>query len=157
MGCHTWFRRPLTEDEFELMKEYAPTDIYNLTGNREELEELGLYNESLYKSLMKSYNENLPCVYGKYWWQYGYGGFNPKLADGENNYISEVHGEAGLFLDVLYYHDVFRVSNYPRKVIHNKRELRRFMRKRYYELSKEQLSNISEFFRKYPGGVITFG
>ena len=157
MGCHTWFCRPLTKDEFGLMKEYAPIEIYNMTGNKENLYDVGLYNEALYKNLMKSYNENIPCVYGKYWWQYGYGSSNPKLAKGEDNFVSEIRGETGLFLDVDYYHDVFRVNNYPRKVIHNKRELRRFMRKRYFELSKEQLIKISEFFKKYSGGVIHFG
>ena len=157
MGCHTWFCRPLTRDEFELMKEYAPTEIYNMTGNKEDLYDIGLYDESLYKNLMKSYNENLPCVYGKYWWQYGYGSSNPKLTKGKRYFVYEVRGETGLFLHVDYYHDVFRVKNYPRKVIHNKRELRRFMRKRYFELSKEQLIEISEFFKKYPGGVIHFG
>lgn len=157
MGCHTWFCRPLTRDEFELMKEYAPTEIYNLTGNKEDLYDIGLYDEALYKNLMKSYNENLPCVYGKYWWQYGYGGGNPKIGKGEDDFVFEICGETGLFLDVDYYHDIFRVNNYPRKVIHNKRELRRFMRKRYFGLSKEQLIKISEFFAKYPGGVIHFG
>ena len=30
MGCHTWFYRPITEKEFELMKDYAPIEISDL-------------------------------------------------------------------------------------------------------------------------------
>ena len=71
MGCHTWFSRPITEEEFKLMRDYAPTEIYNTT----------LYDDCLYKLLMKSYNEDIPCVYGKYWWQLGYGSSNPKLLE----------------------------------------------------------------------------
>ena len=67
MGCHTWFNRPITKDEFVLMKEYAPIEIYNLTGNSKENIETGLYDENLYTLLMKSLKENIPCVYGKYW------------------------------------------------------------------------------------------
>ena len=36
MGCHTWFSRPVTEEEFKLIKEYAPIEIYNLTGDSKE-------------------------------------------------------------------------------------------------------------------------
>ena len=61
MGCHTWFSRPVTEEEFKLIKEYAPIEIYNLTGDSKENIENGLYDESLYNLLMKSYNENVPC------------------------------------------------------------------------------------------------
>lgn len=59
MGCHTWFCRPLTRDEFGLMKEYAPTEIYNMTGNKEDLYDIGLYDEALYRLLMKSYSLGL--------------------------------------------------------------------------------------------------
>ena len=37
MGCHTWFSRPITAEEFELMKQYAPTEIYNLTYNSDRV------------------------------------------------------------------------------------------------------------------------
>ena len=145
MGCHTWFSRPITEEEFKLMRDYAPTEIYNTT----------LYDDCLYRSLMNSYNEDIPCVYGKYWWQLGYGSGNPKL--GEHNCIHEIRGHKGLFVDIDKYHDTFRVKHYPSKVIHNRRELRRWMRKRYFELEDWQLEKISEFFKENPDGIITFG
>lgn len=64
MGCHTWFSRPITDEEFRKMKEYAPREIYQLTGNSKENVESGLYDKNLYDLLMKSYIENIPCVYG---------------------------------------------------------------------------------------------
>lgn len=152
MGCHTWFSRPITEEEFKLIKEYAPIEIYNLVGNPK-----GYYDRNLYSLLMKSYNENIPCVYGKYWWQLGWGSSNPDLLNGEHNYVHEIRKHNGLFVDVKEYHDIFRVKNYPSKAIHNRKELRRWMRKKYFELEDWQLEKVSEFFRKHPDGVITFG
>lgn len=157
MGCHTWFSRPLTNNEFELMKTYAPVEIYDLLGDSEENIKNGMYNKILYDLLMKSYNENIPCVYGQYWWQLGYGGHNPELVYGEQNFIHEIRGENGLFIDVMDFFDIFRIKNYPRKVIHNRRELRKWMRKRYFDLEDWQLDKISRFFQEYPGGVIHFG
>ena len=79
MGCHTWFSRPITAEEFELIKEYAPTEMYDLIGDSNENIKMGTYDKTLYESLMKSYDENIPCVHGKYWWQLGWGSSNPKL------------------------------------------------------------------------------
>ena len=156
MGCHTWFSRPITKEEFQLIKEYDPTEIYNLCGDSKGNIEDGFYDKHLYDLLMKSYNEGIPCVYGKYWWQLGYGSSNPDLLNGEH-YVHEIIGHKELFIDVMEYGDVFRVKNYPSKVIHSHRELRRWMRRRYFDLEDWQLEKISEFFRKYPKGVITFG
>ena len=182
MGCHTWFKRPLTEDEFRLMKEYAPTEIYELVGKGNTY----LYDKSLYEMLMKSYNEDINCVYGKKWCQLGYGSGNPEFIEthGSSLSVSEIDGRLyvdmsfssdicqnkygvsiwkfyetheKLGVDFPYFHDVFRIRNYPRKVIHNRRELRKYLRKRYFELSEYQLDRISKFFELYPGGVITFG
>lgn len=152
MGCHTWFCRPVTEDEFQKMKDYAPTEIYDLIGNSEENDKYGLYDKALYKSLMRSYKENIPCVSGKYWWQLGWG-------EGaiEDFFVHKVRGYRTLFVDVLDYTDTFRVKNYPTKVITSRRNLRKWMRKKYFALTNEQLEKISEFFRKYPDGVIMFG
>lgn len=157
MGCHTWFSRPITEDEFTLMKEYAPIEIYKLTGDSKENLENGMYDEKLFKMLMRSLEENIPCVYGMYWWQLGYGSSNPKLLNGEDNCIHEMRRDSRLFVTVKEFTDVFRVNNYPRKIIHNRKELRKWMGKKYFDLEEWQLDKISYFFRKYPDGVITFG
>lgn len=157
MGCHTWFSRPITETEFELMKEYAPIEIYKLNGDTPFNIKYGIYDKHLYTLLMKSYAEDLPCVYGKYWWQLGYGGSNPNLLNGEDNLFYEVKGDKRLFVDIREYADLFRVYHYPSKVIHSRKELRRWMRKKYFELENWQLEEVSRFFRENPGGVITFG
>lgn len=182
MGCHTWFSRPLKDEEFQLMKDWAPNDILRLTKD----EEYGLDDKWLYNLLMKSYNENIPCVFGKYWYELGYGCYNPKFIDIHGSEISIHTIECKLFVDMSfnwdicenkygvaltkfkfaskdeelnfpYFHDVFRIGRYPRKVIHNRRELRRYLGKRYFELTEFQLQRVSKFFEMYPGGVITFG
>lgn len=155
MGCHTWFSRPITKKEFDLMKEYAPIEIYQLVGDSKENIKNGMYDEYLYNLLMKSLKENAPCVYGKYWWQLGWGEGNPEL--GDNSFVCEIRGYNHLFINVPEYGDLFRVKNYPNKIITNRRKLRRWMGKKYFDLTNEQLEKISEFFRKYPGGVIIFG
>lgn len=33
MGCHIWFSRPITDHEYNLMKEYALTDLMDLIKN----------------------------------------------------------------------------------------------------------------------------
>lgn len=152
MGCHTWFYRPITEEEFGLMKDYAPIEISELVN--ENSIKIGLYDKTLYDLLMKSYCKNLPCVYGYYWWQLEWGGSNPKLNGCRIRYISKLNG---LYIEVEEYVDTFRVHNYPTKIIHSRRELRRWMRKRYFDLSCYQLEKISEFFKNNRGGVITFG
>lgn len=156
MGCHTWFSRPITAEEFELIKEYAPTEMYDLIGDSNENIKMGTYDKTLYESLMKSYDENIPCVHGKYWWQLGWGSSNPKLMSGQA-YTHEIHGRKKLCIDVPEYGDTFRVNNYPSKVITCRRSLRKWMGKKYFDLTEKQLNKISKFFEENPDGVITFG
>lgn len=148
MGCHTWFYRPVTDEEFEKAKAYAPTQIEDLCGK-----ESGMYDKVLYDALMKSWKENIPCVYKKYWYEWGYG-FDKKAGIPYNG-IKIVNDK--LYGEVEGYWDVFRVYNYPRKVIHNRRELRKFMKKKYFELEQYQLDTVSKFFRENNGGIIMFG
>ena len=39
MGCHTWFSRPVTEEELAVFKSHAIEDAYNLWGDTEENKE----------------------------------------------------------------------------------------------------------------------
>lgn len=154
MGCHTWFSRPITDKEFQKMKENAPRQIYELThyGFDNSYDLCNLFSDDihLYNRLMKSYNENIPCVYGFYWWQLGWG-------SEDDEYYREIKKGSGLYVKVSGYFDTFRISNYPRKIIRSRRDLRRFLRKRYFKLTDKQLERVSQFFIEYPGGVITFG
>lgn len=156
MGCHTWFKRPITEAEMTMMKEYAPTEIYRLTGPSDKNKENGMYDKALYESLMKSWKEDVPCVGGYYWWQLGYGSSNPEFESGEAS-VCILNKKSGLYVRVGELCDLFRVDNYPTKVIRSRRRLRRFLRKDYFKLADWQLDKISKFFRENPGGVITFG
>lgn len=148
MGCHTYFSRPITEEEFQKMKDYAPTEMYNLAGDPSK----SIYDKRLYDALMNSYTENIPCI-GNYQWRHlCYGSGNPDLNGID---IREINWS--LFVDVEEYYDLFRVEGYSEKIIRNRKELRKYLRKRYFQLTDEQLEKISEFFKRYPGGVITFG
>lgn len=147
MGCHTWFKRPLTENEFNKMKSCALEDIELFVG-----EGSGIYDKVLYESLIRSYKENVPCIAGKYyWWELGYGAFT--AFKGES--VSCHNGR--LYMIVSEYHDLFRVYHYPRWEVHSRHELRKKMGKKYFNLSTEQLCRVSKFFKENKDGIITFG
>lgn len=196
MGCHTWFNRPITEEEFELMREYALQDAEKIYGDTEENREIcpssiEPYNIELVK---RSLETGEACFYGMTWYEAGFGRNNPKLIEKlktvPSTYIYKDRGQKGInsvYIDVAFdidyatklygfknysefeksniwkaddfpwFHDIFRVRNYPSKTIYNRHELRRFLRKKYFELSEEQLKRVSMFFKLYPGGVISFG
>lgn len=196
MGCHTWFSRPITEEEFEWMREYALEDAQNLFGdtkeNREECPScIEPYNISLIERSLKN---DEACYYGMTWYEAGFGRGNPKFIEKNKiepyTIIFKDRGQKGrksVYIDVAFdidyatklygfsshaefeasnlwktvdfpwFHDVFRIGNYPNKTIYSRHELRRYLRKRYFELTEYQLERISAFFRIYPGGVISFG
>lgn len=185
MGCHTWFWRPLTDQEFIWMKEYAVTSAEGCF--RDETDRY------LIDSIRKSVETGEACFYGMTWYEAGYGAYNPKFIEdfGSEPYVRYIKnrdktGRDALYVNVAFYHefintkfhmtseefyeakpwedenypwfhDCFRVHNYPSKVIHNKKELRRFLRKDYFKLTEEQRRRVSKFFELYPGGIITFG
>lgn len=161
MGCHTWFSRPIDEEDYKLLKEYAYEEALELE-----------YDKDVCDRVKASVEDDKPCIYGRYWYECGFGSGNKKFIEkfGYNPYLKTIKGK--LYWDMAlpvekihsddeelkkYFHDTFRIGHYPRKVIHNRRELRKFLGKKYFELSEEQLERVSEFFRMYKGGIITFG
>lgn len=139
MGCHTWFYRPLIKDELDKVKKCGPVEIEELTVKDKYLRDL----------LMESYDKDTPCAWGCYWWELGYG---TGCLEGSVKAIRK-----RLYMNVEEYNDAFRVSTYPGVVIHNKYELRKYLKARYFELYEGTQNKITEFFTVYPGGVIVFG
>ncbi len=62
--------------------------------------------------------------------------------------------------ELKWYKQFIKYSNlswyHKRKIIKNRRELRKFLRKQYFKLTNEQLEQISKFFKENDG-VIMFG
>ena len=73
MGCHTWFWRPLTDQEFIWMKEYAVTSAEGCF--RDETDRY------LIDSIRKSVETGEACFYGMTWYEAGYGAYNPKFIE----------------------------------------------------------------------------
>ena len=156
MGCHIWFQRPITDEEFALMKEYAVQNAEMYL--RKDGEPYGL-DQSFIDAIKRSVEtgEPQPELYNCTWWQLGYGEQNPAL--GERFYVQERKGT--LFVDCNEFHDVARDSigiyTYPKKIIHNKRELRRYIGKRYFNITDSEYLELSEFWNKYPTGIMRWG
>lgn len=68
---------------------------------------------------------------------------NPDLE--EIPFTCEIRGYDQLFVNVPEYSDLFRIKNYPKKIITNRKNLRRWMGKRYFTLTNEQLKKVSQF------------
>ena len=167
MGCHTWFGRPITNEELYILKDEANKALlqeYNNASESEYLLNTDDYNrikDAISKNDLKAiceigtanyedfiwFAEGKPCLDLSYRWS---------EEDKEKYCIEDCLPEL-FHIDKNFYHDMFRVDNYPDWVIHNKRQLRRKMKKRYFKLTQEELYNIGQFFKDYPGGVITFG
>lgn len=76
-------------------------------------------------------------------------------AEALNQYIKELFAYWDGKTIILSLFQYRKKSMMKCKKIHS--DLCRYLRKRYFELSADQLVKISEFFKKYPGGVIVFG
>lgn len=152
MGCHIWFERPITDEEFNLMKDYA-------VKNAEEYLDSGCVNESFVNAIKRSVETGEPQkeLYNSTWWQLGYGVNNPAL--GEDFTVFERAGT--LFVDCKEFHNIARESigiyTYPHKIIHNKRELRRYLGKKYFNITPEEHTKLDEFWNKYPNGIMAWG
>ena len=58
MGCHTWFKRPVTEEELAVFKSYAIEDAYNLWGDTEENKEFNSVDMDRYLKVKESVENN---------------------------------------------------------------------------------------------------
>lgn len=154
MGCHTWFARPVTPKEFSLMQEYCMQEAENFFGDNPENRKAGYVDLYRFNLIKKSFRENIPCIEGAYWYQLGWGAGNPELPD--RFYVSWMDGR--LFVDCSEFHETARVSlgiyTYPHRIIHNKKELRRYTGRRYFNLTEEDHQKLSEFWTKYPDGIM---
>ena len=151
MGCHVWYYRPMTNTEFQHMKNNAVQDAINI--NNSIIEE-NLQNEIALaptEDIRKSIQYDIPCVYEVYWYELGYGW------DDENDFPCKCI-EKKMYVEVPEYTDVGRVIyTYPNKIIHSYKQFKKYTRKKWYSISNAEKEQIKEFFAKYPGGVITFG
>lgn len=164
MGCHTWFYRPLSIDNITVLKQYALKSLndiweedqlivdkdyiekycltkkeYDFLRNRIELNDIYVIVE--YAKL--SINDSIYVIEEKLYLELSYTYFDKTLPT--------------LYPIQKYFHDNFRIDNYPNWIIHNKRQLRRKLGKKWYKLTEEQISEINDFWKIYPGGVIDFG
>lgn len=159
MGCHTWFARPITDEEFSLMKEYCIQEAEELLGDTPENREDDWVDLPYLEKVKESFEKNIPCIDGMYWYQLGWGGGNPKLPPNFDYRITYKDGK--LYVDCSEYHEVARVAlgiyTYPHKIIHSKKELRRYTRKKYFNLTEQDHKLLSEFWARYPDGIMYWG
>lgn len=156
MGCHVWFSRPITDHEFNLMKEYALTEV------REYMNEgILVASEAYFNSVKRSIETGEKCIDGCYWYDYHYGITNPELPEKFRTNIVDVTNDEKLYIEVDEFHDIARESmgiyTYPGKVIHNKKELRMYLGKRYFNITDEEHQQLNQFWKKYPGGILHWG
>lgn len=140
MGCHTWFYKLLTPEEIEEGKLFAikqANTLFNIKPHNHH----GLLDIIAYNKIMDSINNNT-----NEWIISGWGFIN---------LVIHINGKFYINLDD--YHDIFRVKNYPRKIIYNLRGLRRYLRKDYFKLTQSQISELQQFWQQYLHGIISFG
>lgn len=153
MGCHVWFFRPMTDDEFLNMKANAyehALEIGNKYFNSERFR--SDYFDSFLPMVKRSIEENIPCIDSKfYWFELGYGW--------KNNHILCEYINGKMYVGVEEYFDVARcIYTYPRKKIYSYKQYKRYVGKKWYtEVSDSDKKKLHEFFSKYPGGCIEFG
>lgn len=135
MGCHTWFYRPLPADEILKHREFV----------RKELEEMKIEEEWDLSYRNYHYNRINTMVYD---WILEYDYYGEGVIYYKHN---------GYYVDVDDFHDEFRIKNYPKKILHNYRQTKRWLLKKGKALTEEESNRLKEFWGKYKGGIIRFG
>ena len=181
MGCHSWFARPLTDDEVEKLREYCQIDIEDKRSKEGYDEQfLNLISESA--KMDKPFRDPTSTSKRLFWWfQFGYGEDYMKAVKREPYLLSDDafrSNEEGITVigvlekdlkrrkpthgyklyTLIKLHNIARIRfTYPKKVIHNKRELRKFLGKDYFKISDRDHQLLSEFWKTFPGGFMYFG
>jgi hypothetical protein len=130
MGCHTWFHRKLTKDDIHQAKIKALND--------KVLAKHGKLKEFIINSINC-------CDYK--WLLSGWGIDNSIVVCHNNIFYATVED----------FHDIFRITTYPRKKLYNYKQLKKWMGKYWYDLNEEQKYQLRQFWLKYPKGLIAFG
>lgn len=63
MGCHTWFSRPITDEEFKKRKNMHQEKYIILQVIHKRILKMD-YMIKVYIICNETYNEDIPCVYG---------------------------------------------------------------------------------------------
>lgn len=147
MGCHTWFSVPFITDKEKIKQDAL-----------EELERKDYaYSAQEKKMYQYAIEQDLDDIIAR-------------LASNNSKYenvglIQTTDGK--LYKDSAKYHDAFRCSGYPIIVLKSLQETIDFINSYEYkhrdgtvlkcETSEHTIPTITEFFEKYPDGIITFG
>lgn len=158
MGCHTWFYRLATKQEVEklinnsyqrLFYGFITDPFYRNRNNNEDSLKKELFNNI---DVLKPYIDyGYTCVVEKKDPLY----LIRERYSSENDIYTKCIKDK-VYIEVPEYNDLFRIPNYPEYVIHNKKQLRMKLRKKYFELDDNVLSKLSEFWKENPGGIIVF-
>lgn len=152
MSCHTWFFRPMTDDEFENMKANAYQNAFEIG---EKYKNSEYFREDYFdchlSEVKRSIEENVPCISGEfYWFQLAYGWRDPRLVE----YI-----DGKMYVEADGYFDTARcIKTYPKKKIYSYKQYKKYVGKKWYtDVADCDKKLLHDFFKKYPKGVICFG
>ena len=165
MGCHTWFWAPFPEEKITDLQRLAAKSLEDRWKDEknEEFRKIIGEDRCLTKEdyeFLKNQIEirNLPVIVDYSMCEIndfltvidGHIYYDLSLGCNEKDKIS--------FIPIhSYFHDIFRVTNYPDWTIYSLRYLKRKLGKDWYKIPEEDRRRVSEFWKLYPGGVITFG
>ena len=147
MGCHTWFSVPFITDK-EKIKQDALEEL-----NREDFpysaQEKQMYQYAIEQDLDDIIVRIAIC--------------NSKYSN--KGILHTANGK--VYIDCKNYHDAFRCYGYPLNILKSLEEAIDFINTYEYkdrngdihkcETSEHTIPTITEFFEKYPDGIITFG
>ena len=165
MGCHTWFWAPFPEEKITDLQRLAAKSLEDTWKEEKDEDYRKMIGED--RCLTKEDYEflknqietrNLPVIV-----DYSMSEINDCLTviDGHIYYglsLGCIEKDKITFIPThSYFHDIFRIDNYPNWTIYSLRYLKRKLGKKWYNIPEENRKRISEFWKLYPGGVIDFG